>query len=295
MATTARRLTRPVRDNCLALYLSEVHRFPMLCAEEELALAKRWHEHRDQNAAHRLVTSHLRLVVRIASGFRGYGLPISDLIAEGNVGMMRAIEGFDPDRGVRLATYAMLWIRAVIQEYILHNWSLVKIGTTAAQKKLFFKLRRVKDNIKSLSAGDLSPEHVRQIADLLSVPAKEVVAMNRRLAGPDNSLNAPLKAGEDAQWQDLLVDDGPSQEAQLGEREEFVIRRQVLGQALTALSGREREILVERHLKEKPPTLDVLSKTYGISRERVRQIELTAYKKLKKAIQSAPASCDVFA
>jgi RNA polymerase sigma-32 factor len=295
MAACVRNSTRSSWDTGLAHYLSEVHKFPMLGAEEEVALAKQWHEHRDQDAAHRLVASHLRLVVRIATGFRGYGLPIGDLIAEGDIGMMRAVKGFDPDRGVRLATYAIWWIRAVIQEYILHNWSLVKIGTTAAQKKLFFKLRRKKNVIRAVDARDLSPEHVTQIANLLEVPAEDVIAMTHRLAERDSSLNAPLTAGEDGQWQDFLVDDSPSQEERLGDYEELVRRRRLLSQALTTLNGRERHILVGRHLKEEPLTLDALGKTYGISRERVRQVEIIAYEKLEKAIRSARGTCDVFA
>ncbi|HET6223446.1 MAG TPA: RNA polymerase sigma factor RpoH [Dongiaceae bacterium] len=290
MAVSNRSFTPLSWDRYLANYLHEVRKFPMLEPDEEYMLVRRWSEHKDRRAADRLVTSHLRLVVKIAAGFRGYGLPISDLIAEGNVGMMRAINGFDPNRGFRLATYAVWWIRAAIQEYILHSWSLVKIGTTASQRKLFFKLRRVKEQIKAIEEGDLSPEQVTRIAERLAVSADEVVSMNRRLAEPDTSLNAPLKGGSEGQWQDWLVDDRPSQEAELAEHEEMSQRRQLLGKALATLNERERHILVERHLTEEPPTLDVLGKAYGISPERVRQIEVVAYRKLQKAVRTAPGT-----
>ena len=268
----------------------------MLSADEEFALAKRWRQHQDQEAAHRLVASHLRLVAQVAGGFRAYGFPIGDLIAEGNVGMMRAVRGFDPDRGVRLVTYAIWWIRATIQEFILHNWSLVKIGTTAAQKKLFFKLRYTKRLIRAIDTGDLSAEQVTRIADLLDVPVEDVVAMNRRLTERDSSLNAPVATGEDhhqGEWQDWLIDDQPNQESKLGDYEVLTKRRQLLGQALATLSGRERHIFAERHLAEEPLTLEALSKTYGISRERVRQIEIGAYRKLQKRIKNTPDARDV--
>jgi RNA polymerase sigma-32 factor len=259
----------------------------MLEADEEFMLAKRWREHKDAEAAHRLVTSHLRLVAKIAMGYRGYGLPINELIAEGNVGMMQAVKRFDPDRGFRLATYAMWWIRAAIQEYILHSWSLVKIGTTAAQKKLFFNLRRVKGQIKAIEEGDLSPEQVNKIAERLDVPAEDVISMNRRLAAPDNSLNAPLKAEGEGEWQDWLVDEGPTQETRFAEDEELSKRQKLLGQALASLNDRERHILSERRLKDDPATLEDLSKEYDISRERVRQIEVRAFEKLQKSIRNA--------
>jgi RNA polymerase sigma-32 factor len=287
MSTAIQALPRLVSDSGLTRYLQEVRKFPMLEVDEEFMLAQRWREHKDPEAAHRLVTSHLRLVAKIAMGYRGYGLPINELIAEGNVGMMQAVKRFDPDRGFRLATYAMWWIRAAIQEYILHSWSLVKIGTTAAQKKLFFNLRRVKGQIKAIEDGDLSPEQVKTIAERLDVPTEDVVSMNRRLAAPDNSLNAPLKAEGEGEWQDWLVDDTPSQETRLAEDEELSKRQRLLNQALTGLNERERHILTERRLKDEPATLEDLSKEYDISRERVRQIEVRAFEKLQKSIRNA--------
>ncbi|HWE72993.1 MAG TPA: RNA polymerase sigma factor RpoH [Stellaceae bacterium] len=275
-------------EGSLARYLQEIRRFPMLQADEEYMLAKRWREHNDPEAAHRLVTSHLRLVAKIAMGYRGYGLPLSELISEGNVGMMQAVKRFDPDRGFRLATYAMWWIRASMQEYILHSWSLVKIGTTAAQKKLFFNLRRLKGQIQAIEDGDLTPEHVAKIAKELDVPESDVVSMNRRLMAPDNSLNAPLRAdGEgEGEWQDWLVDDEASQESKLGDRQELGLRRDLLKTAMSHLTERERDILMERRLKEIPTTLEDLSTKYGISRERVRQIEVRAFEKLQKTIKA---------
>jgi RNA polymerase sigma-32 factor len=275
-------------EGSLARYLQEIRRFPMLQADEEYMLAKRWREHNDPEAAHRLVTSHLRLVAKIAMGYRGYGLPLSELISEGNVGMMQAVKRFDPDRGFRLATYAMWWIRASMQEYILHSWSLVKIGTTAAQKKLFFNLRRLKGQIQAIEEGDLTPEHVAKIAKELDVPESDVVSMNRRLMAPDNSLNAPLRADGDGEgeWQDWLVDDEESQEAKLGDRQELGLRRDLLKTAMSHLTDRERDILAERRLKEVPTTLEDLSAKYNISRERVRQIEVRAFEKLQKAIKA---------
>jgi RNA polymerase sigma-32 factor len=287
MSTAIQALPRLVSDSGLTRYLQEVRKFPMLEVDEEFMLAQRWREHKDPEAAHRLVTSHLRLVAKIAMGYRGYGLPINELIAEGNVGMMQAVKRFDPDRGFRLATYAMWWIRAAIQEYILHSWSLVKIGTTAAQKKLFFNLRRVKGQIKAIEDGDLSPEQVQTIAERLDVPTEDVISMNRRLAAPDNSLNAPLKAEGEGEWQDWLVDDTPSQETRLGEHEELSKRQRLLSQALAGLNERERHILTERRLKDDPATLEDLSKEYDISRERVRQIEVRAFEKLQKSIRNA--------
>jgi RNA polymerase sigma-32 factor len=273
-------------EGALARYLQEIRRFPMLAADEEYMLAKRWREHDDPEAAHRLVTSHLRLVAKIAMGYRGYGLPLSELISEGNVGMMQAVKRFDPDRGFRLATYAMWWIRASMQEYILHSWSLVKIGTTAAQKKLFFNLRRLKGQIQAIEEGDLTPEHVAKIAQELDVPESDVVSMNRRLMAPDNSLNAPLRADGEGEWQDWLVDDEASQESKLSERQEIGLRRDLLKTAMSHLTERERDILQERRLKETPTTLEDLSTKYGISRERVRQIEVRAFEKLQKAIKT---------
>jgi RNA polymerase sigma-32 factor len=271
----------------LTRYLQEIRRFPMLAPEEEFMLAKRWREHEDTEAAHRLVTSHLRLVAKIAMGYRGYGLPLNELISEGNVGMMQAVKRFDPDRGFRLATYAMWWIRAAIQEYILHSWSLVKIGTTAAQKKLFFNLRKLKGQLQAIDEGDMSPETVTKIATELDVPEADVVSMNRRLASPDHSLNAPLRADGEGEWQDWLVDEKDDQETALADREELGKRRKLLSKAMSSLNDRERHILIERRLREEPTTLEDLSQHYNISRERVRQIEVRAFEKLQKAIKSA--------
>jgi RNA polymerase sigma-32 factor len=269
----------------LARYLQEIRRFPMLEPEEEFMLAKRWREHGDSEAAHRLVTSHLRLVAKIAMGYRGYGLPLSELISEGNVGMMQAVKRFDPDRGFRLATYAMWWIRAAIQEYILHSWSLVKMGTTAAQKKLFFNLRRLKGQMAALEEGDLKPEQVEKISRVLQVPEQDVVSMNRRLASPDHSLNAPVRADSEGEWQDWLVDEQETQESELAERQDMSNRRQLLSEALKTLNERERHILIERRLKDEPTTLEELSQQYNISRERVRQIEVRAFEKLQKSMK----------
>jgi len=274
-------------DGNLSRYLQDIRKFPMLTADEEYMLAKRWREHDDSEAAHKLVTSHLRLVAKIAMGYRGYGLPVGELISEGNVGMMQAVKRFDPERGFRLATYAMWWIRASIQEYILHSWSLVKMGTTAAQKKLFFNLRRLKGQLNAIDEGDLSPENVAKIAHTLDVPEAEVVSMNRRLASGDHSLNAPVRADGDGEWQDWLVDDGEDQETLLGEREELENRRGLLKGAMKVLNKRERHILTERRLRESPQTLEDLSQEYGISRERVRQIEVRAFEKLQKAMRNA--------
>jgi len=270
----------------LSRYLQEIRKFPMLAPDEELSLSKRWRDNEDTEAAHKLVTSHLRLVAKIAMGYRGYGLPISELISEGNVGMMQAVRRFDPDRGFRLATYAMWWIRAAIQEYILHSWSLVKMGTTAAQKKLFFNLRRLKGQMQAIEDGDLKPEQVDHIATTLGVSEQDVVNMNRRLAAPDHSLNAPVRADSEGEWQDWLVDESDSQEKLLAEHEEFTGRKALLGQALRTLNDRERHILIERRLKEEPSTLEDLSQQYGISRERVRQIEVRAFEKLQKAMKA---------
>ncbi len=274
-------------ESNLSRYLQEIRKFPMLAPEEEYMLAKRWQEHEDSKAAHQLVTSHLRLVAKIAMGYRGYGLPLSELISEGNVGMMQAVKRFDPDRGFRLATYAMWWIRAAIQEYILHSWSLVKMGTTAAQKKLFFNLRKLKGQMQAIEEGDLSPEQVRQIATKLDVPEQDVVNMNRRLSAPDHSLNAPLRAESEGEWQDWLVDETSNQEISLAEQEELGKRRKLLQSAMTGLNDRERDILIERRLRDNPTTLEDLSQKYGISRERVRQIEVRAFEKLQKSIKNA--------
>ncbi len=274
-------------ESNLSRYLQEIRRFPMLAPEEEYMLGKSWREHGDIDAAHKLVTSHLRLVAKIAMGYRGYGLPLSELISEGNVGMMQAVKRFEPDRGFRLATYAMWWIRAAIQEYILHSWSLVKMGTTAAQKKLFFNLRKLKGQMRAIEEGDLSPEQVNKIATTLDVPEADVISMNRRLASPDHSLNAPLRQDGDGEWQDWLVDDSDNQEIRLAESEEFGKRKALLTDAMTGLNDRERRILTARRLQDEPITLEDLSQEYGISRERVRQIEVRAFEKLQKSIRNA--------
>jgi RNA polymerase sigma-32 factor len=270
----------------LARYLQEIRKFPMLSPEEEYALAKRWQEKGDLEAAHKLVTSHLRLVAKIAMGYRGYGLPLGELISEGNVGMMQAVKRFDPDRGFRLATYAMWWIRAAIQEYILHSWSLVKMGTTAAQKKLFFNLRRLKGEMQAIDDGDLKPEQVAKIAKDLDVPEQDVIQMNRRLAASDHSLNAPVRLDSEGEWQDWLVDESDNQEVELAEREDMGKRKALLANALKTLNERERHILIERRLKDEPTTLEDLSHQYGISRERVRQIEVRAFEKLQRAMKA---------
>jgi RNA polymerase sigma-32 factor len=282
----AQTLPMVVSESNLSRYLQEIRTFPMLEPDQEYMLAKRWREHNDTEAAHQLVTSHLRLVAKIAMGYRGYGLPVSELISEGNVGMMQAVKRFEPDRGFRLATYAMWWIRAAIQEYILHSWSLVKMGTTAAQKKLFFNLRKLKGQLQAIEEGDLSPENVKKIATELSVSEEDVVNMNRRLAAPDHSLNAPLKIDGDGEWQDWLVDESDSQEIVLAEQQELSKRRKLLSHAMKSLNARERRILTERRLKDEPTTLEDLSKEYGISRERVRQIEVRAFEKLQRSIKA---------
>ena len=270
----------------LQRYLNEIRSFPMLKVDEEYMLARSFKEHGDVQAAHKMVTSHLRLVAKIAMGYRGYGLPLNEIISEGNVGLMQAVKRFDPERGFRLATYAMWWIRASIQEYILHSWSLVKIGTTASQKKLFFNLRKLKGRLAAIEEGDLPPETVKKIADELSVPEHDVVSMNRRLAGSDHSLNAPLRAESEGEWMDWLVDESESQEIVVAETEELTKRRALLQDALLTLKERERQILTERRLKDEPSTLEDLSQVYGISRERVRQIEVRAFEKLQKAIRN---------
>ena len=271
----------------LQRYLDNIRKFPMLTIEDEYMLSKRFNDHDDVHAAHKMVTSHLRLVAKIAMGYRGYGLPLNELISEGNIGLMQAVKRFDPERGFRLATYAMWWIRASIQEYILHSWSLVKIGTTAAQKKLFFNLRKLKGKLQAFEEGDLRPEIVAKISEQLSVPEKDVVSMNRRMAGADHSLNAPLRADSDGEWQDWLVDPSESQEIVVAEAEELSKRRVLLETAMSALNERERHILTERRLTENPSTLEALSLKYEISRERVRQIEVRAFEKLQKAVRNA--------
>lgn len=273
-------------DGNLSRYLQEIRKFPMLSPEEEYMLAKNYQETGEQQAAHKLVTSHLRLVAKIAMGYRGYGLPLGELISEGNVGMIQAVKRFDPERGFRLATYAMWWIRAAIQEYILHSWSLVKIGTTASQKKLFFNLRKIKGQMQAIDEGDMSPENVAKIATELSVPEVDVISMNRRLASPDHSLNAPLRAEGEGEWQDWLVDDRDDQETELAEREEIGNRRVLLAEGLKKLNERERHILTQRRLSDQPVTLEDLSQHYNISRERVRQIEVRAFEKLQKSMRA---------
>ncbi|MCX8667733.1 RNA polymerase sigma factor RpoH [Acetobacteraceae bacterium B3987] len=271
----------------LSRYLQEIRRFPLLTSEQELALARRWRDKHDSTAAHELVTSHLRLVAKIAMSYRGYGLPVSELISEGNIGMMQAVRRFDPERGFRLATYAMWWIRAAIQEYILHSWSLVKMGTTAAQKKLFFNLRRLKGQMQAYEEGDLQPEQINHIAKTLGVPEQDVISMNRRLTAPDHSLNAPLRVDGEQEWQDWLVDQNDNQEDTLAESEDMAGRKALLTEAMQTLNERERHILTERRLKEDPSTLEELSHHYGVSRERIRQIEARAMEKLQKAMASA--------
>ncbi len=272
-------------DGSLSRYLQEIRKFPMLEAGEEFMLAKAWREHNDTESAHKLVTSHLRLVAKIAMGYRGYGLPVGELIAEGNLGMMQAVKRFDPDRGFRLATYAMWWIRAAIQEYILRSWSLVKIGTTAAQKKLFFNLRRMKGQIQAIESGSLKPDQIAEIARKLDVSEEDVISMDQRMAGADPSLNAPMRVDGEGEWQDWLVDDSESQETTLAERDEYDQRMDLLKEAMQSLNEREQHILSERRLKDTPATLEDLSKTYDISRERVRQIEVRAFEKLQSAMK----------
>ena len=274
-------------EHNLTRYLMEIHKFPMLAPEEERKLTRRWLKRRDIKAAHRLVTSHLRLVAKSALGYRGYGLPLSDLISEGNVGMMQANERFDPDRGFRLATYAMWWIRAAVQEYILHSWSLVKMGTTVAQKKLFFNLRKLKGQMQAIEEGDMSPENVTRIAYRLKVSEADVISMNRRLASPDHSLNAPVRDDTEDQWQDWLVDEADDQEIRLAEKQEKINRSRLLAKAMTGLEERERHILAARRLEDSPITLEDLSQRYRISRERVRQIEFRALGKVQKSVKNA--------
>ncbi len=273
-------------EGSLALYLQEIKKFPILTAEEEFMLAKRYKENGDTDAAHKLVTSHLRLVAKIAMGYRGYGLPVTDLISEGNVGIMQAVKRFDPEKGFRLATYAMWWIRAQIQEYVLHSWSLVKIGTTAAQKKLFFNLKKLKNQLTSIDSGNLSPENVREIATRLDVKEAEVIDMDNRLYSGDQSLNVQVTNETETEWQDMLVDDKQTQDQLLEKNDELSYRKKIFKNALNILNQREKEILTLRKLKEKPLKLEELSKKYNISRERVRQIEEKALEKLRKEISN---------
>lgn len=279
-------------ESGLTRYLEEIRRFPMLQPQEEYMLAKRWREHGDRDAAHKLVTSHLRLVAKIAMGYRGYGLPISEVISEGNVGLMQAVKRFEPEKGFRLATYAMWWIKAAIQEYILRSWSLVKMGTTANQKKLFFNLRKAKSKISALEDGDLRPDQVKIIAKRLGVGEQDVIDMNRRLGG-DASLNAPIREeGDSGEWQDWLVDDSESQEHVLAEHEELATRRKALSEALSVLNDRERRIFEARRLADDPVTLEELADEFGVSRERVRQIEVRAFEKVQKAVRSRVAALE---
>jgi len=279
-------------ESGLTRYLDEIRRFPMLQPQEEYMLAKRWREHGDREAAHKLVTSHLRLVAKIAMGYRGYGLPIAEVISEGNVGLMQAVKRFEPEKGFRLATYAMWWIKAAIQEYILRSWSLVKMGTTANQKKLFFNLRKAKSRISALEDGDMRPDQVKIIAKRLGVGEQDVIDMNRRLSG-DASLNAPIREeGDSGEWQDWLVDDSESQESVLAEHEQLSTRRKALSEALSVLNDRERRIFEARRLADEPVTLEELAEEFGVSRERVRQIEVRAFEKVQKAVRSRVADME---
>ncbi|HKN10345.1 MAG TPA: RNA polymerase sigma factor RpoH [Pseudomonadota bacterium] len=290
----ARAATLPIltAESGLTRYLEEIRRFPMLEPQDEYMLAKRWREHGDRDAAHRLVTSHLRLVAKIAMGYRGYGLPISEVISEGNVGLMQAVKRFEPEKGFRLATYAMWWIKAAIQEYILRSWSLVKMGTTANQKKLFFNLRKAKSKISALEEGDLRPDQVKLIAKRLGVTEQDVVDMNRRLGG-DVSLNAPIREeGDSGEWQDWLVDEVSDQETRLAESEEADNRKQALGEALNVLNDRERRIFEARRLADDPITLEELAAEFGVSRERVRQIEVRAFEKVQRAVKNRVAAME---
>ena len=274
----------------LSIYLAQIKKFPMLDAEEEYMLAKNWRERGNLKAAHKLVTSHLRLVAKIAMGYRGYGLPVNELISEGNIGLMQAVKKFDPEKGFRLATYAMWWIKASIQEYVLRSWSLVKMGTTTAQKKLFFNLKKIKNQIAPNQEGDLRDEHVEEISKRLDVNTNEVVNMNRRLMGHEKSLNDPIKAGETDEWQDWLVDDSLDQELIISQKQEYEDKKELLTQGMTILNDREKEILKERRLSESPKTLEELSKKYKISRERIRQIETKAFEKLQKSMINSSKS-----
>jgi len=286
MTAIFKHLPRITSENGLNRYLQEIRKYPLLEPKYERDLAMKWTKKQDIESAHILVTSHLRLVAKIAMGYKGYGLPINELISEGNIGMLESIKRFDYKRGFRLATYAMWWIRASIQEYILHSWSLVKMGTTAAQKKLFFNLRKIKSSLRAYEEGDMYPENVNKIAKNLNVSKKEVTDMNRRLAGPDHSLNAPLREDGEGEWQDWLVDSCPSQEYLISNSQELNQRKDLLDKAINVLSPREKYIMVQRRLQDKPKTLEHLSNHYKISRERVRQIEVRAMEKLKKSVKN---------
>ena len=274
----------------LSIYLSQIKKFPMLDAEEEYMLAKNWRENGNLQSAHKLVTSHLRLVAKIAMGYRGYGLPVNELISEGNVGLMQAVKKFDPEKGFRLATYAMWWIKAAIQEYVLRSWSLVKMGTTTAQKKLFFNLKKIKNQIAAGQEGDLREEQVKEISKRLDVDSHEVVNMNRRMMGQEKSLNDPIKSGETDEWQDWLVDDSLDQELIISQKQEYNDKKELLNSAMKILNEREKEIITARRLSEEPQTLEDLSKKYKISRERIRQIETKAFEKLQKSMINASKS-----
>ena len=274
----------------LSLYLAQIKKFPMLDAEEEYMLAKNWRERGNLKSAHKLVTSHLRLVAKIAMGYRGYGLPVSELISEGNIGLMQAVKKFDPDKGFRLATYAMWWIKAGIQEYVLRSWSLVKMGTTAAQKKLFFNLKKIKQQIAPTQEGDLKKEQVKEISERLGVKSEEVVSMNRRMMGPEKSLNAPIQSGEKSEWQDWVVDENMDQELCISQKQELDEKKLLLKDAIKILNDREKKIIEARKLSDNPKTLDELSKKYKISRERIRQIENKAFEKLQKAMLNSSKS-----
>ncbi len=279
----------------LSVYLTQIKKFPMLDAEEEYMLAKNWRENGNLQAAHKLVTSHLRLVAKIAMGYRGYGLPVNELISEGNIGLMQAVKKFDPDKGFRLATYAMWWIKAAIQEYVLRSWSLVKMGTTTAQKKLFFNLKKIKNQIAPGQDGDLKDEQVKEISKRLDVDSEEVINMNRRMMGQEKSLNDPIKAGETDEWQDWLVDDSLDQELIISQKQEYDDKKELLNSAMKILNEREKKIIIDRRLTENPVTLEELSKKYKISRERIRQIETKAFEKLQKSMINASKSKNLLA
>ena len=277
-------------EGSLSSYLTQIKKFPMLSAEEEYMLAKSWRDRGDLRSAHKLITSHLRLVAKIAMGYRGYGLPVSEMVSEGNIGLMQAVKKFEPEKGFRLATYAMWWIKASIQEYVLRSWSLVKMGTTTAQKKLFFNLKKIKNQISSGNNGDLKAEHVDKISKMLNVKKEEVVSMNRRLLGKEKSLNSPIKDESGVEWQDWIVDDKVDQELKLSHEQEFNQRKELMDDSISILNPREKDILTSRRLSENAPTLEDLSKKYNISRERIRQIETKAFEKLQKAMLNAAKS-----
>ena len=292
MATKTINMNLPViaAEGSLSNYLAQIKKFPMLSSEEEYMLAKSWRDRGDLKSAQKLVTSHLRLVAKIAMGYRGYGLPVSELVSEGNIGLMQAVKKFDPEKGFRLATYAMWWIKASMQEYVLRSWSLVKMGTTTAQKKLFFNLKKIKNQLSASNSGDLNPEHVNEISKRLNVKKEEVISMNRRLHGKEKSLNDPIKDGEGAEWQDWIVDDHLDQEVKLSQDQEFSERKKLMDSSMSILNPREREILFARRLSEESATLEELSKKYKVSRERIRQIETKAFEKLQKAMLNAAKS-----